>query len=156
MLEPEAQPRKEHPVVKVVFNCFMASLTLIALVGTCAINSERDQPRRPRPSVSHRSELVTQEERDAVSPEVTYFVNGSASAARLTYTNATGGTDQKEVGLPWRLRFNSKPREHAYISAQNSGESGTVYVEIQVNGKTLQTGEASTAYGIATASGLVP
>jgi hypothetical protein len=40
----------------------------------------------------------------AISPEkVTYRVTGTASRVSLTYQNASGGSQQETVFLPWRL-----------------------------------------------------
>lgn len=86
-------------------------------------------------------------------PEVRYEVTGSASSAGLTYSNASGGTEQREVALPWRTSFDGTPGQHLYLSAQNKDDSGTVRVAISVNGVEAKQAESSGAYAIATANG---
>jgi hypothetical protein len=85
---------------------------------------------------------------------VTYYVEGTANAAEITYQNATGGTQMEEVKLPWQKRiYNVGRRAFVYISAQNQGTSGTVKVRIVVNGSEFKKSESSGRYSIASASG---
>lgn len=87
---------------------------------------------------------------------VEYSISGSAGAVGLTYRNATGGTEQRDVGLPGSLSFNALAGQFVYISAQNRTNSGDVHVSITVDGGLLQQATSSTPYGIASASGSVP
>jgi hypothetical protein len=83
-----------------------------------------------------------------------YRVAGTALAAQLTYANATGGTEQHTVNLPWSSDiFPTSADEFLYISAQNQGEYGSVVVEILVDGVVWKTSESSGQYCIADASG---
>lgn len=87
---------------------------------------------------------------------IEYSITGSAGAVGLTYQNASGGTEQRIVGLPSSMSFYSMPGRFVYVSAQNKTSSGDVHVSITVDGSVLQQATSSTAYGIATASGSVP
>lgn len=83
--------------------------------------------------------------------KVTYRVDGDDRAS-LTYTNATGGTEQHEVKLPWTLTFNGRYGEHLYLSAQDKGRNTAIVVSITVNGRIVKDAISSQQYGIATAS----
>lgn len=84
-----------------------------------------------------------------------YRVSGTAKYASLTYTNESGGTEQKRgVELPWSLTMHPKRGTHLYISAQNGGLDATVTVEIVVNGTVAKTSTSEGAHSIATANGM--
>ncbi len=84
---------------------------------------------------------------------IQYKITGTAGGADLTYENSTGGTEQKEVKLPYEDSFMARRGAYLYISAQNTGEYGTVRCEILVNGQVVKSAESSGAYKIATCSG---
>jgi hypothetical protein len=87
---------------------------------------------------------------------VEYSIGGSAAAVGLTYRNATGGTEQRDVRLPGSLSFNAVAGQFVYISAQNRTNTGDVHVSITVDGRPLQEATSTTPFGIAAASGSVP
>lgn len=88
---------------------------------------------------------------------VVYRVTGVATqSASLTYENAQGGTEQREVDLPWTLSASMQPGAWAYISAQNQEDRGSVTAEIVVDGKVWKSSTSEGAYTIATASDRVP
>jgi hypothetical protein len=87
--------------------------------------------------------------------EIQYVIDGSAGAAGLTYRNADGGTEQRDVALPSRLSFRTIAGAFVYISAQKKGREGTVRVEIIVDGTIMQQSTSSSPFGIASASGRV-
>ena len=76
----------------------------------------------------------------------------------LTYQNATGGTNQITVGLPWSVEMKKqKSGSFAYLSAQKTQNVYPVlHVAIYVDNVLQQEAFASTPNGIATASGSVP
>lgn len=90
---------------------------------------------------------------------ILYHVSGSALTASLTYQNATGGTEQHDVALPWERELTMKYGDFVYLSAQNNGDSGSVSCLIIAaigNEATRVAGAVSAAdYGIATCSGSV-
>ena len=79
---------------------------------------------------------------------VDYRVVGSASIAHLIYMNEKGKTEQREVIIPWGLRFESYSGAFLYLTAQNLGESGAVTCEIWVNKKLEQVATSEGAYKI--------
>jgi hypothetical protein len=89
------------------------------------------------------------------SHQIEYVIEGSAGAAGLTYRNAGGGTEQKDVALPAHINFRTAAGAFAYISAQKKGAGGTVRVEIIVDGITMRQSTSSAPFGIATASGKI-
>lgn len=87
---------------------------------------------------------------------VKYSVTGTAHGAHITISTPGGGTEQHEVSIPFSSpQYTFKGWEHAYISAQNSGDGGTIGVEINVNGSVLKQARSSGSYSIASVSWLV-
>lgn len=87
-------------------------------------------------------------------PSVTYNVSGSAREVAVTYANASEGTSQATVSVPWSHSFTcTKSGQFLYISAQNQGQTGTVTVRITKSGTTYKESTSSGAFVIATASG---
>jgi hypothetical protein len=84
--------------------------------------------------------------------QVVYQVFGSGEA-RLTYRNPSGGTEQRQVELPWRLEFTTKPGDFLYLSAQKQETHGTINSLIYVDGGLLQRAETDSPHGIASVSG---
>lgn len=86
------------------------------------------------------------------SHRATYEVGGTAKSVSLTYTNESGGTEQREVDLPWSKTFSVRDGDFLYISAQDQGGSGDVMAYIIVNGNTKKSAHSSGPYTIATSS----
>ena len=80
-----------------------------------------------------------------------FKVSGSAEEAMITYMV---GTSQNQVTekLPWSHTFQMTDKyQPMSISAQNQG-TGTIKVEVIVDGKTIKSGTASSEFGVATAA----
>ena len=92
----------------------------------------------------------------ATGHKVIYRITGTAKRADLTYNNASGGTEQKTVALPWSQSYTVPAGGFLYVSAQNDGQSGSVTCEIVVNGGTVKTSTSEGAYKIATCNGRLP
>lgn len=87
---------------------------------------------------------------------VDYLVTGTATRASMTYATAGGGTAQQaDRALPWSFDTVMSPGDFVYISAQNSGSTGCVSVEIKVRNAFYKTTQSCGAFVIATASGSV-
>ncbi len=86
---------------------------------------------------------------------VRYQVDG-ASRASLTYRNASGGTDQMTVKLPWTLTFTGQPRQFVYLSAQNTEDWGKIESTIYLDDIPVQRAVSNSPYGIASVSGTIP
>ena len=91
---------------------------------------------------------------DRTTYQVKYEVTGTAQSASLTYQNKDGGTSQEsDVVLPWTYSFEGESGDFVYISAQNSGETGSVITTIYRDGDVFKTSTSTGAYVIASASG---
>lgn len=87
---------------------------------------------------------------------VQYRVTGTATQASMTYATSGGGTAQQgDRFLPWSFETTMSTGDFVYISAQNSGETGCVNVEIRVRAVTYKSTQSCGAFVIATASGSV-
>lgn len=85
---------------------------------------------------------------------VEYAIEGPEQRVSITGRNAAGGTEQHEVSVPYDFTMYVRGRFFVYLSAQRKGQAGMIRVVIHVDGKILQEANASSPYGIATASGL--
>jgi uncharacterized repeat protein (TIGR01451 family) len=61
-------------------------------------------------------------------------------------------TEQREVNDGWFREFVASPRDHLYLSVQNSCDSGTVGARIYINDELTESAVSTGAYVIATAS----
>jgi hypothetical protein len=76
--------------------------------------------------------------------------------AALTYTNATGGTEQHDEILPIEVNLGDLPRgAFLYISAQKQNNYSRIVVSIYVNGVEVRTATSSGNYGIASVSAIL-
>ena len=83
---------------------------------------------------------------------VIYRVDGSGPA-HVTYSNATGGTEMREVRLPWTETFDGRYGEHLYVSAQSLDEYGSpITASISVNGRIIKDATSNGRFSIATVS----
>lgn len=92
-------------------------------------------------------------------PIVEYSVTGTAKSVHLTYANATGGTEQIDYqALPWKHTFlvSQYHTTFVYLSAQNTGEWGTVTATIKWKGSVIKTATSKGDYVIASCRGTVP
>lgn len=86
---------------------------------------------------------------------VEYQVQGTARGASLTYQNAGGSSEQRDVAVPWDMDFVATPGQFLYVSAQNKGETGTITCNILLNGVVVKTSTSQGAYKIASCSGRI-
>jgi hypothetical protein len=85
---------------------------------------------------------------------VKYEVTGSAKTVDVTINNATGGTEQfSDVSVPWTHTISNYTYSYVSILAQNKGATGSVTVNIYVNGDLFKTSTSTGAYVIAQAGG---
>jgi hypothetical protein len=74
--------------------------------------------------------------------------------AHVTYLNEQGGTEQRDVALPWEWKIVVRVGRPLYLSVQNgSGEYADVSCEILVNDAPLRESTSSGQYVITTCSG---
>lgn len=86
---------------------------------------------------------------------VMYVVSGTARAASITVRNGTGGTEQIDAALPWRMTVAAEAGQFVYVSGQNDGATGTVRCAIVRGGQTLAQAQSEAAYGVAECSAVV-
>ena len=83
-----------------------------------------------------------------------YEVKGTAKSATISYTSESGSISQEtDAQLPWKRSSKGNLGDIVSISAQNNGETGDLVVEIVKEGKVFKSGEATGAFGVATAAG---
>ena len=110
-------------------------------------NTPIDTPVVPTPV---EPEPEPEPEEDA---EVVYKISGTAPSVNITLSNSTGGTEQySDVILPKVYSYSTFSDNFLYISAQNTGSSGTVNVECYYMGELKDSAHSEGAYVIATAS----
>lgn len=95
------------------------------------------------------------EKKEQDKHHVSYQVAGSTASASLTYRNASGGTEQRTVPVPWSLEMQLPSGEFLYVSAQKKNSSGNIRASILVDGHVIQEAESTDEYGIASVSGAV-
>lgn len=88
---------------------------------------------------------------------VEYRVNCSPGGFSITYENANGNTEQRDIkGSSWSTDFFGEQGDFVYISAQADNENAEVEVYIFYNDKLIESANSSGDYVIATASGTLP
>lgn len=83
--------------------------------------------------------------------KVTYRVDGEGPAS-VTYANATEGTEQRNVTLPWTETFTASHGQFLYVSAQDKGGIGLIVCSISVDGKIVKDATSKGEFTIATVS----
>lgn len=128
----------------------MKKLILVAIIIVVVLlatsNSGVSTPVRTRPAAPTK----------VTGYDVKYAVTGTAGSVDITMSNASGGTEQFTKLLPWSTTFHAPSGAFLYISAQNTGDSGTVTAQILVDSKLIQESKSSGAYVIASVSELLP
>jgi len=84
---------------------------------------------------------------------VKYRVSGTMREASLTYTNAQGGREQKDVSVPWDTSFTAEHGHSLYLSAQSLQDHGSVVAEILISSKLWKKSQSSGAHKIASCGG---
>jgi len=85
---------------------------------------------------------------------VTYEVTGDAESVDITLTNSTGDTEQyNDVPLPFRMDFGGHSDSDVYLYAYNRGESGSINLNVYVNGQLFKSAYSSGPYVNAVVTG---
>lgn len=77
---------------------------------------------------------------------VRYEVSGSASPIAISYINATGATEQRNVSGRWSVQYQVKTWTYISVSAFNPTPAGTIRCRVYVDGLLLQAGESIGGY----------
>lgn len=91
---------------------------------------------------------------DSAFRMVEYDIDGNVSYVNATYTNKDGGTEQRELRLPYHDSFIARIGSMAYMSAQKPRSWGFVHVTVHVGPRKFEA-SSDVAYGIATAKARV-
>jgi len=163
--EPETKMEESMPVAEengggsVVNKIFGFTLLLIAFLAVLfyvwpeAGNLlSKDAFKKPEIFKSSKSYKIA---------KIVYEVTGTASSASVVITNAEGGTEMRDVKLPFKYGFPVSIKRsdyigyYAHISAQNLNYKGSVIVTIYVNDRKFKTSTSNGSFVIAEADGLV-
>jgi hypothetical protein len=133
------------------------ALLVIGVVVAGAYVFAQNRPGTPPSTAADRPDTPS-------TVQVTYELTGSADSADLTYTDASGNTQQHaNADIPLRttsgtpgMRFTVKRGAFVYFSAQNNGESGDLSCTIKAGGTVINTGHSSGGFTIVTCSATVP
>jgi hypothetical protein len=110
---------------KIKATIFVSRIMLIALVILCSIAS----------LACERNDYVI------------YEATGDADSVDITVVNHLGGTEQfNDVPLPWRLEFGGFEFDQPYMYVYNNGDSGSIRINIYINGKLAKTAGCSGPY----------
>lgn len=126
-------------------------LTLIVVIvgGAFILNATTSGGSRATPGRNTFSGNPASSSLVSVTLSVTTEENGYVD---LTYTNASGGIEQKKADTPWTQTFKVKPGTFVSVSAQAT-RAMTVNCKITGDGATIQQATSSGSYVIASCSG---
>lgn len=87
---------------------------------------------------------------------VRYEVSGTAATINVTYRNATGAVEQRDVQGSWSYELQTKQGQLVTLRVTNRTASGTVACRVLVDGVVLKEGESEGAWKFVDCSGLIP
>ncbi len=87
---------------------------------------------------------------------IRFEVDGTAAQIGVTYRNATGALEQRDIQGPWSMELQAKTGTLLTLRAVNKTNTGTVYCRILIDGQVFKEGESSGAFKVVDCSGLVP
>jgi len=88
------------------------------------------------------------------SIDVRYEVIGTAESVDITYENLNGGISQVTgLPLPWSITITGNSGDYVYLSAHNTGDSGSLTVTIYDNGDVFKRATSEGAHVTASVSG---
>jgi hypothetical protein len=87
---------------------------------------------------------------------VRYEVGGTAATIAVTYRNATGATEQRDVQGTWSYEFQAKQGEVIVLRAANKTTEGTVTCRVLVDGQVFKEGQSEGAWKFVDCSGIIP
>lgn len=88
--------------------------------------------------------------------DVRYEVGGTAAEMNVTYRNASGAVEQRDVQGSWSYDFQAKQGSLVTLRAANKTTSGTVTCRVLIDGVVFQEGESEGAWKFVDCSGLIP
>lgn len=91
---------------------------------------------------------------EARSHTVTYQVGGSAPTVAVSYVNATGATEQRDVRGGWSASFTATTWAHVRVTAFNPTPGGSVSCRLYVDGVLVQAATSEGAWKLASCGAL--
>lgn len=137
----------------------------VLLMGSCSNTDAQDE--RAESLLEALSTPTTRVLARTVTPprscvNVVYKVEGTATGADITMANSTGDTEQAQdravpLGGVGGLSIGCVPHgQFLYISAQNTGDSGTIKCIIEADGSVVAQAASNGAYVIAGCDAVAP
>lgn len=83
------------------------------------------------------------------SHTVTYEVQGSAATIAISYSNASGATEQRDISANWSTSFTTTTWQHVHITAFNPTLSESVTCRLFVDGVLIQEASSTGTWKLA-------
>ena len=93
---------------------------------------------------------------EAKTVDVRYEVGGTAATIAITYRNATGAVEQRDVQGSWNYDMQARQGEVVTLRAANKTTAGTVSCRVLIDGVVFKEAESEGAWKFADCSGLIP
>ncbi len=90
------------------------------------------------------------------SHTVRYEVGGTAVEIGVTYRNASGALEQRDIQSAWSMEFQAQTGAFLALNARNKTTSGSVSCRILIDGVVFKEGESSGAFKFVDCSGVIP
>lgn len=122
-------------------------ISLLVVIGCClfAVFASQQKP----------ATLSDFQSNNSNGRNVTYSISGTAPVVFVTYMNNSGGTEQKDVKVPFKYEFSAKAGAMLSLVAQNKGASGSVTCQILVDGKVKKEATSEGGYVVVTCSDIL-
>lgn len=150
-----------HPMRSRGITITATALLAVTLTG-CSGSDGSDQLATTSPAETRNTTTAVTTTAVAATTTVVYQVRGSATHADVTLATGTGSSQEADVpvgasGLGfWRESATLEPGDLAYLSAQNTGETGDITCIILIHGAEVARNTSTGAYTIATCQAPIP
>ncbi len=93
---------------------------------------------------------------EAKTVNVRYEVSGTAAIIAVTYRNATGALEQRDIQGPWSYELQAQQGTILTLRAVNKTAEGTVKCRVLIDGQVFKEGESSGPFKIVDCTGMIP
>ena len=93
---------------------------------------------------------------EAKTVNVRLETGGTAATYTVTYRNATGAVEQRDIQGDWSYEFQSRQGELVTLRAVNKTTAGTVSCRVLIDGVVFKEGESEGAFKLVDCTGLIP
>lgn len=87
---------------------------------------------------------------------VRYEVSGTAATIAVTYRNATGAIEQRDIRGTWSYDLQAQQGTILTLRAVNKTAEGTVKCRMLIDGQVFKEGESSGPFKIVDCTGMIP